>query len=71
MAKKIAEEKKPETAVPSKFKMVILGAKRALEISGGAQKLVVIDPKRKAAIVALQEIKEGKITLGLRKKEKE
>ena len=71
MAKKRVEEKKPEANGVSKFKTVILAAKRALEISGGAQRLVEIDPRRKAAIVALKEIAEGKISMGLRKKEKE
>lgn len=47
--------------IDSRYKLVILASRRAVELSGGAQRLVEINPKTKASIVALEEIREGKI----------
>ncbi len=55
----------------SRYKLVIAAAKRALELSDGAPKLVETDPKRKPALVALQELVEGKVTFKPRKQAKE
>ena len=55
--------------VPSKYKLVILAAKRALELSEGAPRLTA-DSKRKPALAALQEIADGKIGYKLRKPSK-
>ena len=52
----------------SMYKLVILAARRALEINGGSPKLVEADPKKKPAVVALQEIAEGKISFRVVKK---
>ena len=51
----------------SVYKLVILAAKRALELSEGAPKFVEIDPKKKPAVVALQEIAQGKISMKVKK----
>ncbi|MDP3788842.1 MAG: DNA-directed RNA polymerase subunit omega [Candidatus Omnitrophota bacterium] len=48
--------------VDSIYKLVLLASQRAVEISEGAQKLVDISPKIKASTVALEEIKEGKVS---------
>jgi len=54
----------------SKYKMVILAARRALELSEGAPRLVEADPKSKPAIVSIQEIAEGKVSYRLKKQPK-
>ncbi len=51
----------------SMYKLVILGARRALELSAGAPKLVEADSKMKPGWVALQEIAEGKISFRAKK----
>ncbi len=52
----------------SAYKLVLLAAKRALEINEGSPPLVEIDPKRKPAIIALKEIEQGKVSLRPKKK---
>jgi DNA-directed RNA polymerase omega subunit len=52
------------------YKLVIIAAKRALELSEGSPKLVEGGAKEKPAIVALRETSEGKITLKLKKPSK-
>ena len=54
----------------SRYKIVILAARRALELSEGAPKLVDADPKAKPSIVALKEISEGKVTYRVKKQAK-
>lgn len=44
------------------YKLVLLAARRAIEISDTGQRLVDISPKVKASTVALEEIKEGKVS---------
>ena len=44
------------------YKLVLLAARRAIEISETGQKLVDISPRVKASTVALEEIKEGKVS---------
>jgi len=44
------------------YKLAILASKRAYELSQGSARLVEIDPSTKPSTIALQEIKEGKIT---------
>lgn len=47
--------------VDSRYKLVILASRRAVELSNGGQRMVDISPKTKASTVALEEIREGKI----------
>lgn len=49
------------------YKLVILAAKRALEISEGSPRLVETGAKDKPAVIALREITEGKVGMKLRK----
>ncbi|MCM8794407.1 MAG: DNA-directed RNA polymerase subunit omega [Candidatus Omnitrophica bacterium] len=58
-------EKLIENTGSSKYKLVILAAKRALELSEGAPRLVDVSVKAKPAIVALKEIAAGKVTMKL------
>ena len=51
----------------SKYKLVILAARRALELSEGSPKLVEGDPKKKPSVIALEEIAQGKVSLKERK----
>ncbi len=59
-----------EKTAGSVYKLVILAARRALELSEGSPSLVHAGPKMKPALVALREIAEGKVSLRLKKKEK-
>lgn len=43
------------------YKLVLLAARRAVEISETGQKLVDVSPKLKASTVALEEVREGKV----------
>jgi DNA-directed RNA polymerase omega subunit len=45
----------------SRYKLVVLAAKRALELSEGKDKLVEVSPHMKLSNVAIKEIQEGKI----------
>ena len=49
-------------SVESVFKLAILAAKRAQELSLGSHKLVETDINTKLSMIALQEIVEKKIT---------
>lgn len=51
----------------SLYKLVILAARRALEINAGSPPLVAVDPKSKPAVVAIKEIAQGKVSLRLKK----
>lgn len=51
----------------SVYKLVILAAKRGLEIAEGAPKLVVAASSVKPSTVALQEIADGKVVYKLMK----
>jgi len=48
--------------VKSIYKLVILSARRALELNEGAPRLVETDPKHKPSTVALEEVAAGKVT---------
>ena len=50
------------------YKLVILAAKRAVELNGGAGKLVEANPAAKLSTIALKEITEGKVTIKKEKK---
>ena len=54
--------------VGSAYKLVILAARRALELSNGAARLVEASSKEKPLIVALREIAEGKVSIKTSKK---
>lgn len=47
--------------VESRYKLVILASRRAVELNAGGQRLVDLSPATKVSTVALEEIKEGKI----------
>lgn len=51
----------------SVYKLVILAARRALELGAGSEKLVDADPNAKLTSIALQEIIEDKIGYKLKK----
>ena len=52
----------------SMYKLVILAAKRALELGAGSEKLIDTDPNTKLTSIALKEIKENKINFKIKKK---
>lgn len=54
--------------VGSSYKMVILAARRALELSNGSPKLVEAGAKEKPLVVALREIAQGKVSIKVNKK---
>ncbi|MBL7071500.1 MAG: DNA-directed RNA polymerase subunit omega [Candidatus Omnitrophica bacterium] len=47
--------------VSSRYKLVNLASRRAVELNHGSQMLVELGPKVKLSTVALEEIKQGKI----------
>jgi len=49
------------------YKLVILAAKRALQIAEGQPKLVAVSPSMKPSTVALYEIAAGKVECAIRK----
>lgn len=51
-----------DKASNSVYKLVLLAAKRALELAEGAPKLTVVTSADKPIGIALKEIREGKIT---------
>lgn len=60
-------EKLLELTGSSTYKLVIVAAKRALEISEGSPRLVETGPKDKPALIALREISEGKVGMKIKK----
>lgn len=50
----------------SAYKLVILAARRAIELGEGATRLVDASPEEKVSTIALNEILEGKITYKLK-----
>jgi len=56
--------------VQSRYKIVVLAAKRALELSEGKEKLTEASPSLKLSAVAIKEINEGKITYSIREEKK-
>ena len=57
--------------VGSIYKLVILAARRALELNDGAPRLVETDAKHKPSTIALQEIAAGKVSLKVKGRKKE
>ncbi len=53
----------------SVYKLVILAARRAIELSDGAQKLVQTK-QTKPTMIALEEIRQGKVSYKLKEKQK-
>lgn len=51
----------------SVYKLVILASRRALELNEGSPKLVETDSK-KISVIALEEIRDGKISIKEKKK---
>lgn len=58
---------KLQEKIGSIYKLVIVAAKRALEISEGSPRLVEAGPKEKPALIALREIAGGKIGMKVKK----
>lgn len=54
----------------SVYKLVTLAAKRAVELNQGAAALVKIDSK-KPTTIALEEIRQGRVTIKTKKKEQQ
>ena len=52
----------------SLYKLVVLASRRALELGTGSERLVSLAPEAKLTSVALEEIKEDKITYKVKKK---
>tara|TARA_B100000315_G_C14386936_1_gene500109 strand:+ start:35 stop:268 length:234 start_codon:yes stop_codon:yes gene_type:complete len=55
----------------SLYKLVVLAARRSLELNEGAPKFVEVDPKIKPSTIALEEIAAGKIELKEKGKKKD
>lgn len=55
----------------SVYKLANLAVRRAYELSQGSNKLVDVDPKTKASVIALKEICEGKISYKEKKEKKD
>lgn len=55
----------------SMYKLVILAAKRALELSDGSPRLVEAGLKEKPPLIALREIAAGKVAMKIKKKPKD
>ena len=52
----------------SLYKLVILASRRALELGAGSEKLVDVNSNTKLTSIALEEIKENKISYKLKDK---
>ncbi len=57
--------------VDSRYKLVILSSRRAGELNNGGQRLIDINPKTKISTIALEEIREGRISYKKAKEGKE
>lgn len=49
--------------VDNAYQLVLLASQRAMELTNGAPRLVDGSPKTKASTIALEEIRQGKISL--------
>ncbi len=58
------------TDIKSRHKVVVLAARRAVELNNGADNLVGAGPKMKVSTVALEEIRKGLVTLGEKDRKK-
>ncbi|MFH1753746.1 MAG: DNA-directed RNA polymerase subunit omega [Candidatus Omnitrophota bacterium] len=47
----------------SLYKLVLMASRRAVELTAGAGKLIDVSPNVKLSIVALEEIRQGKVKL--------
>lgn len=52
----------------SMYKLVILASRRALELGAGSEKLISANPNAKLTSIALDEIRENKISYKVKKK---
>ena len=66
-SKQVIPVEKLMERIGSVYKLVIIAAKRALELSEGSPKLVPGGAKEKPALVALREIVEGKVGMKVKK----
>jgi len=67
---KVIDVEKLVEKTGSVYKLVIIAAKRALELSEGSPRLVEAGAKEKPAVVALREMAAGKVTVRLKKQSK-
>lgn len=66
----IALESFLDKANGSMYKLVMIAAKRAIELNAGAGKLIEADPSTKLSTLALEEIRQGRVRLKQQSKEK-
>ena len=57
--------------IGSVYKLVIIAAKRAIELGAGAARLVNMPADTKLTTIALQEILEGKISMKIKDKKED
>jgi DNA-directed RNA polymerase subunit omega len=58
------------TEVDSKYRLIILAAKRSKQLQRGAQPRIEIDPqKHKPTRIALEEVQRGKVHFSITEKE--
>jgi len=70
MSSIIAQEELLKAAEGNAYKLVLLAAKRALEIAEGSNPLVKVAPTDNPGLVALKEIAAGKVKMASSKKRK-
>jgi DNA-directed RNA polymerase subunit omega len=72
--KEALEEKTEETAQPvmdSKYRLIIVAAKRSKQLQRGARPRIDIDPlKHKPTRIALEEVQNGKIHFSINNEQK-
>jgi len=52
----------------SRYKMVVLASRRALELGSGSEKLIEMPVNAKLTSIALEEIKKNKVSYKIKKK---
>jgi len=58
----LAMEELLKNAKESMYKLVIMASRRAVELGSGSEKLVDAEPNTKLTSIALEEIRENKIS---------
>jgi DNA-directed RNA polymerase omega subunit len=57
-----AEEESNQTEMDSKYRLIIVAAKRSKQLQRGARPRIDIDPqKHKSTRIALEEVQQGKV----------
>ena len=70
MNMQIAVESLLDKADGSVYKLVMIAAKRAIELNAGAGRLIEADLSTKLSTLSLEEIRQGKVRLKLHPKER-